>query len=262
MQLSHNEDNNFSLSRFESMLKTNDVLFFDSNEFENIIHHYLEIGKINLAKKAVKLGLSQHPSSINLKLLKVEILVFEDKLDLADGLLAEVQDLEANNEEVYIQKAQIFSKRDEHQQAIKVLELALDVTDEAAEIYSMIGMEYLFLEDFENAKINFMNCLEADEEDYSALYNVMYCFDFLGQKEEAIEYLNMYLDKNPYCEVAWHQVGKQYFDLKDYKKALAAFDFAIISDEYFIGAYLEKGKVLEKLERYIEAIENYNVTLE
>ena len=114
MQLSHNEDNNFSLSRFESMLKTNDVLFFDSNEFENIIHHYLEIGKINLAKKAVKLGLSQHPSSINLKLLKVEILVFEDKLDLADGLLAEVQDLEANNEEVYIQKAQIFSKRDEH----------------------------------------------------------------------------------------------------------------------------------------------------
>ncbi|MCL6219975.1 tetratricopeptide repeat protein [Zunongwangia pacifica] len=262
MQLSHNEDNNFSLSRFESMLKTNDVLFFDSNEFENIIHHYLEIGKINLAKKAVKLGLSQHPSSINLKLLKVEILVFEDKLDLADGLLAEVQDLEANNEEVYIQKAQIFSKRDEHHKAINVLELALEVTDEAAEIYSMIGMEYLFLEDFENAKINFMNCLEADEEDYSALYNVMYCFDFLGEKEEAIEYLNMYLDKNPYCEVAWHQVGKQYFDLKDYKKALAAFDFAIISDEYFIGAYLEKGKVLEKLERYVEAIENYNVTLE
>ena len=262
MQLSHNEDNNFSLSRFESMLKTNDVLFFDSNEFENIIHHYLEIGMINLAKKAVKLGLSQHPSSINLKLLKVEILVFEDKLDLADGLLAEVQDLEANNEEVYIQKAQIFSKRDEHHKAIQVLELALDVTDEAAEIYSMIGMEYLFLEDFENAKINFMNCLEADEEDYSALYNVMYCFDFLGEKEEAIEYLNMYLDKNPYCEVAWHQVGKQYFDLKDYKKALTAFDFAIISDEYFIGAYLEKGKVLEKLERYVEAIENYNVTLE
>ena len=107
-----------------------------------------------------------------------------------------------------------------------------------------------------------MKCLESDEEDYSALYNIMYCFDFLGQKEEAIEYLNMYLDKNPYCEVAWHQVGKQYFDLKDYKKALAAFDFAIISDEYFIGAYLEKGKVLEKLERYIEAIENYNVTLE
>jgi tetratricopeptide (TPR) repeat protein len=71
----------------------------------------------------------------------------------------------------------------------------------------------------------------------------------------------MYLDKNPYCEVAWHQLGKQYFDKKEYQKALAAFDFAIISDDMFIGAYLEKGKVLEKLKQYDEAIECYKVTL-
>lgn len=262
MQLSHNDENNFSLTRFESMLKTNDVLFFDSNEFENIIHYYLENGKIALAKKAVKLGLTQHPTSTNLKLFKVEILVFEDKLELADNLLSELQDLESSNEEVYIQKAQIFSKRDEHKKAIQVLEIALDISPEPAEIYSLIGMEYLFLEDFENAKYSFMKCLETDEEDYSALYNIMYCFDFLEQKNEAIEYLNMYLDKNPYCEVAWHQVGKQYFDLKEYERALAAFDFAIISDDTFIGAYMEKGKVLEKLKRYNEAIENYKITLE
>lgn len=262
MQLSHNEENNFSLTRFESMLRTNDVLFFDSNEFENIIHYYLENGKIALAKKAVKLGLSQHPSSINLKLLKVEILVFEDKLDVADGILNEIYDLESSNEEVYIQKANILSKKDEHEEAIKMLEIALDITYDEADVYSLLGMEYLFLEDFENAKQNFMKCLEADEEDYSALYNIMYCFDFLEQKQGAIDYLNTFLDSNPYSEVGWHQLGKQYFDLKNYKKALSAFDFAIISDEYFIGAYLEKGKVLEKLGRYNEAIENYKITMD
>jgi tetratricopeptide (TPR) repeat protein len=89
----------------------------------------------------------------------------------------------------------------------------------------------------------------------------MYCFDFLEQNDEAIEYLNSYLNTNPYCEVAWHQLGKQYFSIKDYDKALAAFDFAIISDDAFIGAYLEKGKVLEKLKRFKEAIENYKITL-
>ncbi|WP_295181541.1 tetratricopeptide repeat protein [uncultured Christiangramia sp.] len=262
MQLSHNEEDNFSLDRFESMLKTNDVLFFDSNEFENIINHYIENGKIALAKKAVKLGLAQHPTSVNLRLYKVEILVFEDKLDLADSILNELKNLESSNEEIYIQKAQIYSKRDMHAEAITMLEAALEITLEDAEIFSLIGMEYLFLEDFENAKYSFMKCLEADDEDYSALYNIMYCFDFLEQKEEAIDYLNLYLDKHPYCEVAWHQVGKQYFDLKNYTKALAAFDFAIISDDRFVGAYLEKGKVLEKLKRYNEAIENYNITLE
>ncbi|HET8753016.1 MAG TPA: tetratricopeptide repeat protein [Salinimicrobium sp.] len=261
MQLSHNEENHFSLTRFESMLKTNDILFFDSNEFENIIHYYLENGKIALAKKAVKLGLEQHPSSTNLKLLKVEILVFEDKLDLADKLLNEIYDIESSNEEIYIQKANILSKKDQHKKAIEMLQMALEITLDEADVYSLLGMEYLFLEDFENAKQSFMKCLEADEEDYSSLYNIMYCFDFLEQKGDAIEYLNKFLDQNPYSEVAWHQLGKQYFDLKKYKKALAAFDFAIISDDYFIGAYLEKGKVLEKMGKFNEAIENYKITL-
>ncbi len=180
----------------------------------------------------------------------------------AEGILNEIYDLEASNEEIYIQKANILSKKDLHQEAIHMLEKALEITYDEADVYSLMGMEYLFLEDFENAKQNFMKCLEADEEDYSALYNIMYCFDFLEQKQGAIDYLNTFLDRNPYSEVAWHQLGKQYFDLKNYNKALSAFDFAIISDDYFIGAYLEKGKVLEKLGRYNEAIENYTITMD
>lgn len=263
MKFNHEEEESkFSIERYESMLKTNDVKFFDADEFENIIHHYLEIGKIAKAKKAISLGQSQHPTSVALKLLKVEILIFEDRLDNADQLLIQLHAIEPENEEIYIQKANILSKQNEHPKAIELLKTALKYTDDFADVYSLIGMEYLFMDDFENAKFNFMRCLEADHLDYSALYNIIYCFDFLEQHEEAISYLNTYLDKNPYCEVAWHQVGKQYFDLKEYEKALAAFDFAIISDEYFIGAYLEKGKVLEKLKRYNEAIENYRVTLE
>jgi hypothetical protein len=45
------EDYNKSLSKFESMLKTNKVLFFDSEEFEEIILHYLDMGKAALEKK-------------------------------------------------------------------------------------------------------------------------------------------------------------------------------------------------------------------
>jgi len=265
MEFSHQDDNdNLSLTKFESMLKTNHVLFFDSNEFENIIHHYLEIGKIALAKKAIRLGLEQHPTSVNLKLFKTEILILEDKLEEADKLLDELYEIEPSNEEIYIQKASVLSKRDEHQKAIHSLLIALDLTDDDeddADLYALIGMEYLFLDQFENAREYFVKCLEIDNDDYSALYNIVYCFDFLDQNQEAITFLNQYLDRNPYSEVAWHQLGKQYFTIKEYQKALAAFDFAIISDDSFVGAYLEKGKVLEKLKQYQDAIENYKVTL-
>jgi len=261
MEFSHNDNNNLPLTKFESMLKTNNVLFFDSEEFENIIHHYLNQGKIALAKKAIKLGLDQHPTSINLKLFKVEIYVFEDKLLEADKLLNELYVIDPMNEEIYIQKANVFSKKDNHEQAIEVLKQALELTDDVVDLYSLIGMEYLFLDKYEDAKTYFMKCLESDMNDYSALYNIIYCFEFLNQNEDAISYLNLFLDKSPYCEVAWHQLGKQYFTLKDYNKALTSYDFAIISDDTFVGAYLERGKVLEKLKRYKEAIENYTITL-
>jgi len=261
MEFSHDDNKNLPLTKFESMLKTNHVLFFDSEEFENIIHHYLNQGKIALAKKAIKLGLGQHPTSINLRLFRVEILVFEDKLVDADILLNELHSLDPMNEEIFIQKANIFSKKDNHEQAIEVLKQAIQLTEDIVDIYSLIGMEYLFLDNFEEAKFYFMKCLETDLDDYSALYNVIYCFEFLSQNEDAITYLNMFLDKNPYCEVAWHQLGKQYYILKDFSKALTAYDFAIISDDTFVGAYLERGKTLEKLKRYEDAIENYTITL-
>ena len=217
--------------------------------------------KIALAKKAIKLGLSQHPTSTNLKLFKVEIFVFENDLDQADLLINELHVLEPLNEEIFIQKANILSKKDKHDKAIEVLKKSLELTEDVVDIYSLIGMEYLFLDKFEEAKHFFMKCLEADLHDYAALHNMIYCFEFLGQYREAITYLNTFLDNNPYSEIAWHQLGKQYFELKEYKKALAAFDFAIISDDTFIGAYLEKGKVLEKLNNFEEAIENYSITL-
>ncbi|WP_124980812.1 tetratricopeptide repeat protein [Nonlabens xiamenensis] len=261
MQFDFNEEDDLSIQKFEHMLKTNEVGFFDSDEFEQIIEHYLETGKMAVARKAIKLGISQHPTSVNLKLFRAEMLIFDNQIELAHAALNELYEIQPQNAEIYIQKANLFSKTEEHQKAIELLQTALSYTPDQSDVYNLIGMEYLFLEDYSNAKINFMKCLEIDDTDYSALYNVIYCFDFLQEHEEAIDYLNLFLDKNPYSEVAWHQVGKQYFDLKQYEKSLAAFEFAIISDDHFVGAYLEKGKVLEKLGRFNEAIANYQITL-
>ncbi|MDA9289355.1 tetratricopeptide repeat protein [Polaribacter sp.] len=251
-----------SFVKFESMLKTNNVYFFDLTEFEEIIIHYIDIGKHSLAKKAVKLGLEQHPDSIDLKLLQIELCVFENKLELAKKLLSQVEILEPNNDEVFIQKATIVSKEGKHKEAIENLIKALTLTDDKEDIWSLLGMEYLYLDDFENARLNFINCVNADIEDYSSLYNVVYCFDMEEKHQEAIDFLNKYIDKNPYCEVAWHQIGRQYSVIKRHEEALSAYDFAVIIDELFVGGYLEKAKTLEALGAYQEAIDNYLITLE
>jgi tetratricopeptide (TPR) repeat protein len=262
MALHSNERPGRPIAKFESMLKTDDVYFFDAEDFEDIIHHYLNNGKIALAKKAIKIGLQQHPDSIQLKLLDVEVLVFENNLDMAEKLLDKLQLLDSSNEEIYIQRANIYSKKDNHDAAINLLYKALDLSDNGYDIHSLLGMEYLFMDDFKMAKKSFIKCVDLDSHDYSSLYNVIYCFEFLEDFDGAIHYLNDYLDSNPYCEVAWHQLGKQYFEKRMYAEALTAFDFAIISDDTFMGAYFEKGRVLEKMGAYLAAIENYETTIE
>ncbi|WP_298151349.1 tetratricopeptide repeat protein [Flavobacterium sp.] len=263
MQLSNEEeDYNLSLSKFESMLKTNKVLFFDSEEFEEIILHYLDMGKASLAKKALKLALEQHPKSTGLKLVQVEMLVYDDKLDTAEKLLNELFAIEPNNEEIYIQKASIYSKRDDHEKAVEFLKTALEYTDDFADVYNLMGMEYLFMDSLELAKESFIKCLEEDFEDQAALYNVVYCFEFLDQNEQAIEYLAKYIEQNPYSEIAWHQTGRLHYGLKQYDEALRAFDYATLIDDEFLGAFMEKAKSLERLKRYDDAIEAYNRTIE
>lgn len=255
-------NNNLPLLKFESMLKTNDVYFFDSNEFEDIITHYLNSGKSSLAKKAIEMALKQHPASIALKLAHVEMLIFEEKFDKASQLLSELEKIEPSNEHIYLQKATLYSKKDMHQEAIQALNKALLFTEDEVDVLSMIGMEYLYLDDYETARLNFAKCLDVEYDDYSSLYNIIYCFDMEQKHHEAVDYLQDYIDKEPFCEIAWHQLGRQYYILENYKEALKAFDYSIVIDEQFIGAYIEKAKTLEELERYEEAIANYMMAIQ
>lgn len=255
-------DNNLPLTRFESMLKTNSVYFFDSVEFEDIITHYLDSGKVSLAKKAIDLGLKQHPAAINLKLAYIELLIFEEKFDKAATMLNQLEKIEPSNDQIYLHKATLYSKKDMHKEAIQALNKALLFAQDELDILSMIGMEYLFLDDYETARLNFAKCLEVEYDDYSSLYNIIYCFDMEQKHHEAIDYLNEYINNEPYCEIAWHQLGRQHYIIDKFEEALRAFDYAILIDEDFIGAFIEKAKTLEELERYEEAIDNYMAAIQ
>jgi tetratricopeptide (TPR) repeat protein len=251
------EENKSSLNKFEEMLKTNQVLFFDAIEFESIIHYYIDFAQLNLAKKAVKMSMEQHPQNIELMLLQSEIMLFDGSFNDAQILLEQIEQLSPDNEEIFLQRANISSKQKDHSNAIEFLLKALDITDEPIEIWSLIGMEYLFLEDYIRAKDFFLKCVRENSMDYQSLHNLLYCHDQLEENIEAISTLNKLLEANPYSEVAWHHIGKLYIKIDKFEEALSAFEFAIISDDTFTGAYVEKGKLLEKMGRINQAIDNY-----
>ena len=242
------------------MLKTNKVLFFDGIEFENIILHYIDLGKFNLAKKALAIGMDQHPKNIELMLLKTEILLFEGAYKDAEELLVEIEVLSPENEEIYVQRASIYSKKKKHSLAIALLYKALSVSENTSEINNLIGNEYLSIGNFKKAKECYIKCLNENQEDYQSLYNLLYCYEKLKQNNEAIIFLRKFIDSDPYNEIAWHQLGKLYAKSNDFNKAMSAFDFSIIRNEVYSSAYIEKGKLLEKVGRNADAIKNYEIS--
>jgi len=250
-----------SISKFESMLKTNSFLFFDSNEFEEIIIYYLDIGNLSLAKKANSLALKQYPNSTSLSILQIEILLLYNEIENAEKIACKIYKTDPLSPEILIQKSKIYSKKKNHSKAIKILKEISANSELYYEALSLIGKEYLFIDDFQNAKKAFKKCLTINNRDYSILNNILFCYDSIGNSKSTINFLNDFLETNPYCEIAWHQLGKQYVKDNMYVEALSAFDFAIICDDSFTGAYIEMAKILEKLERINEAIEKYQITI-
>ena len=249
------------VSRFELMLKTNELQFFDATEFEEIGQYYIDIANLSMAKKAIEVGLGQHPESTELTLLLVEYYILTNSYEEARLLLDNLLTLEPFNEYAYQHLAVIQSKTNQHQEAIESLKKGLSYSSFKYEFHSLLAMEYLHIDEYFMAKEYFIKCLEAEVTDNHALYNIIYCFESLKDTDGAITYMNEFLNKDPYNEVAWHQLGRQYLAKKMYEQAITAFDFAIICDDSFIGAYLELGKALEHLGRYNEAINHFEITL-
>ena len=87
------EEKNSSLTKFEEMLKTNQVLFFDAVEFENIIHYYIDFAKLDLAKKALK--------NLN-KIFQIVLIDPPYNTNITEKCLFKLKELNLINQDSYI----------------------------------------------------------------------------------------------------------------------------------------------------------------
>lgn len=250
-----------SIEKYESMLKTNESYFFDESEILDIVHYYLDEGKEIKAYQVIKLGLMLHPTSFEIILLYAHQLFDQNNFDESDLLLDTLFNINSTDFRLFILKARIYSKKLKIKTAIQVLKDSLKFAPNESEVLYLIGMEYLYLEDFNKAITYFIKVLNDDTDDNKALNNLVFCYESLSQYQQAEVFLNNYINQNPYCKLAWFLLGKQCNHLKKYTEALTAFDYSLLIDEYFVGAYIEKGKSYEKLKKFEQAIACYAVTL-
>ncbi|MEN8811325.1 MAG: tetratricopeptide repeat protein [Flavobacteriales bacterium] len=260
----HNEEFKALIKSIEQKINNRDSFYLDVEEISRVSSYYLEKGMVSKAMAILKIGHGLHPISGDIKLHIAQVYTaqgdYKNALDFAEQTL----ELEPNNDEVIVLKAEIHSYLGEHQKAIDFyLEFLEKGTPEAIDlVYNDIAWEYESLVDYENALKYFKLALDKNPEEDTLLFEIAYFYEELNKQEECIEFYNRFLDENPYSYNGWYNLGIVYNDIKNFKKAVFAFDYATIIKEDFVSAYFNKGNAHFNLKEYGDALECYYKTFE
>jgi len=260
----NNDEFKAFIQSIEQKINNKDSFYLDVEEISRVSSYYLEKGMTSKAMAILKIGHGLHPISGDIKLHIAQVYTaqgeYKNALDFADQTL----ELEPNNEEVIVLKAEIYSYLGQHQKSIEYyLQFLEKGTDEGLDlVYNDIAWEYESLMDYENALKYLKLALEKNPEEDSLLFEIAYFYEELNMQEECIEFYNKFLDENPYSFNGWYNLGIVYNDIKDFRNAVFAFDYATIIKDDFVSAYFNKGNAHFNLQQYGEALECYYRTFE
>ncbi len=244
------------------MMENNDEFYFDTEELEDIIVYYLELGDFNYADIAVTYGLKLHPNSLDIKIKKLEVLLEWEEYTAAKELIDELKASSMENTDFLVCYAKYYSNLGNPRKSIEICKKALELKEEENFLHNFIADEYINLGDPFNALKHYRKALKEDPTDEYALENCMVCFSELNKSDEAIAFLNEYLDEFSYSETAWYEYGQFYFNRKNYEEAIKGFDYLLAINSNSVGVYANKAACYEALGQYAKAIEVYEEMLE
>jgi tetratricopeptide (TPR) repeat protein len=250
------------VQKFENMIENNEEAYFDTEELEEIIIHYLELGDIELAETAVNFGTKIHPNSVEIKTKKLEVHLELEQYQEAKIIIEELKDISNDSTDFLVCCAKYYSNLGHTKKAVDYCEKALKLGEEENFLHNFIADEMLNVGDPFTAIQHYQLALQADLQDDYALENVMSCFAKLNKSEEAIAFLNEYLDQFPYSETAWMEYGQYYFNKKKFDEAIVGFDFLLAINNTSVGIYANKAACFEALKQWENAIEVYNESLD
>lgn len=250
------------VTRFESMLANQENYYFDCEEFQDIIEYYILRADFDQAKNVVEYSLNLHPTNVDLKILKTQVLVGFLKNKEALELVEEIELYEPHNFDLILVKGTILSKLKMSDRAIACFKRCLNHSEFIDEVYHFIASEYQRMQEYGESIHYFKLCLHANPENDAALYDLNMCFECTNKHAEAIVFYTDLIDKAPYCESLWFNLAGAFSREEKWVKAIDCYDYALAINPKFASAYFNKANALISLEEFENAIDVYKESFE
>lgn len=253
------------MDRCEKMLTGKKQYYFDVHEFINLIDIYFDENNFSSAEKIIDVGLQQHPSSVELKLKHIKLLIDNGKEKEGLRLLKHIESIEASNSEIHILKGICYSNIGQKKEANECFNIALSLEDESediCEVYLTISQHYINTSNYDFALKYLIKAHNTDQTNNLVLYDIAYCYDKLFELEKSVKFYKKFIDTEPYSDNAWFNLGNVYTKMERYNDAVDAFEYAIAINDNNSTALFNLANSFANWEKYDKAIETYNEYLQ
>ena len=262
-QVFENEEFKVLLRKYEDMRSGSQSIFFDVEEFEQIIDYYLDDFQYDEAREAAQLGKQQHPSSVEIMYKFIHIHIEQGKPKKALALLEEIPEWEKNNPERYFLKGTALCLLGKLKDAESQFDRALEIsTDDTFEALVNISIAFENVRHYELAIKYLLQAYRQHPDNLSVLYDLGYFYERLHRFDDSLSYYHQYLDLDPYSDNVWYNVGIVFHKLEQYDKAVEAYDYSIAINPDYASAYFNRASVWMNAGSYEKAIETYREFLE
>ena len=249
-------DINDLVDRFEKMVKQHQSCYFDADELNVLLEHYLQENNIKKANLAADIAVKYHPNNPLISIIKAKQLLANSHAKEALTTLKN-SDFDHNDADYQLTLGACYSDLGEHEKAIKAYMKAAKEFDfkDCEDIYNFIAAEYESLGDMENALKFFVLGLDKAEDIDNQYFEIRNCYSHLGKIEDAVDFFRKEIDKNPYSVPAWMALGNCYVRMGNLKDAVEQFEYAISIDPHYKKGYIDIATAYNELDRFQETIE-------
>ena len=210
------------VDRFEEMVKQHQSCYFDVDELNVIMEHYLQQNNIKKANLAADFAVKYHSNNPLINIIKAKQLLANSHAQEALSTLKNA-DLDRNDADYLITLAVCYSDLGEHEKAIKAYMKAAKELEfrDCEDIYNYIADEYQSIGDMENALKFLKMGIKGAEDIDNQYFEIRNCYSYLMDIEGAIEFFRGEIDKNPYSKAAWMALGNCYVRMGQLKKDMS-----------------------------------------
>lgn len=220
------------LKQFELSLAQSETIRFTEDEFESIIHYYLQNNQAQFALDASEMALILYPFSSEFCLTKADAHIELGELDHAEEYLTNNFKIDKTDIDLYIILSEVHVLRNNYDKAIEICKEGIEVCRENLdELYLHLAEIYDHQGEYEEVIPNIEEAIRLNPVNEDALYLYSITMSILDKVEEKIVFLQSLINEDPFNDEAWYFIAISYRELGLYEKAIEALEYINAIDE-------------------------------